>query len=88
MFNDFIKHYNIIRSILRDVFLYGCFSREDLGEKRKLSSRKISYEIRRIQQYIETEFIKTDRDGRNKLLALELYKLQGQHNKKGKHFCI
>ncbi|KLU65973.1 hypothetical protein DEAC_c20120 [Desulfosporosinus acididurans] len=70
MFNDFIKHYNIIRSILRDVFLYGCFSREDLGEKRKLSSRKISYEIRRIQQYVETEFIKTDRDGRNKLLAL------------------
>ncbi len=35
MFNDFIKHYNIIRLILRDVFLYGCFSREDLGEKRK-----------------------------------------------------
>lgn len=63
MFNDFIKHYNIIRSILRDVFLYGCFSREGLGEKRKLSSRKISYEIRRIQQYVETEFIKTDRDG-------------------------
>lgn len=70
MFDDFIKHYNIIRSILRDVFLYGCFSREGLGEKRKLSSRKVSYEIRRIQQYVESEFIKTDRDGRNKLLSL------------------
>ncbi|WP_027624565.1 helix-turn-helix transcriptional regulator [Clostridium lundense] len=70
MFNDFIKHYNIIRSILRDVFLYGCFSREDLGDKRKLSSRKISYEIRRIQQYVEGSFVKTDRQGRNKLLAL------------------
>lgn len=70
MFNDFIKHYNIIRAILRDVFLYGCFSREDLEGKRKLSSRKVSYEIRRIQQYVEAEFIRTDRDGRNKLLAL------------------
>ncbi|URZ05480.1 WYL domain-containing protein [Clostridium felsineum] len=70
MFNDFIKHYNIIRDILRDVFLYGCFSREDLEEKRNMSSRKISYEMRRIQQYIESEFIRIDRDGRNKLLAL------------------
>lgn len=70
MFSDFIKHYNIIRTILRDVFLYGCFSREDMERKRKLSSRKISYEIRRIQQYVEAEFIRTDRDGRNKLLAL------------------
>lgn len=58
MFNDFIKHYNIIRAILRDVFLYGCFSREDLGGKRNLSSRKISYEIRRIQQYVEDHLLK------------------------------
>lgn len=70
MFNDFIKHYSIITSILRDVFLYGCFSREGLEEKRNISSRKISYEIRRIQQYVESEFIRSDRDGRNKLLAL------------------
>jgi len=28
MFSDFIKHYNIIRDILRDCFLYGCFSRD------------------------------------------------------------
>lgn len=70
MFADFIKHYNIIRSILRDVFLYGCFSREGLEDKRNLSSRKISYEIRRIQQYIEEEYIRTDRDGRYKLLSL------------------
>jgi hypothetical protein len=80
MFSDFIKHYNIIRSILRDVFLYGCFSREGLEEKRKLSSRKISYEIRRIQQYIESEFIKIDRDGRNKLLALTYDSIRNTEN--------
>ncbi|MDP4178589.1 MAG: WYL domain-containing protein, partial [Bacillota bacterium] len=80
MFSDFIKHYNIIRSILRDVFLYGCFSREGLEGKRKLSSRKVSYEIRRIQQYVEAEFIRTDMDGRNKLLALTYDSIRNTEN--------
>jgi predicted DNA-binding transcriptional regulator YafY len=70
MFSDFIKHYNIIRDILRDCFLYGCFSRDGLEIKRKVSSRKISYEMRRIQQYIEEKYIKSDKDGRYKLLSL------------------
>jgi len=70
MFSDFIKHYNIVRTILRDVFLYGCFSIEGLEGKKNISSRKISYEIRRIQQYVQEEFIRTDRDGRYKLLSL------------------
>lgn len=70
MFSDFIKHYNNIRGILRNVFLYGCFSRGGLENKNVVSSRKVSYEIRRIQQYIESEFIKVDKDGRNKLLSL------------------
>lgn len=80
MFSDFIKHYNIIRSILRDVFLYGCFSREGLEGKKKLSSRKISYEIRRIQQYVQDEFIRTDRDGRYKLLALTYDSIRNTEN--------
>lgn len=80
MFNDFIKHYNIIRVILRDIFLYGCFSREDLCNKRNLSSRKISYEIRRIQQYVEEAFVKSDRDGRNKLLALTYDSIRNTEN--------
>ena len=80
MFSDFIKHYNIIRNVLRDVFLYGCFSREGLEDKRKLSSRKISYEIRRIQQYVEEEFIRTDRDGRYKLLALTYDSIRNTEN--------
>ncbi len=64
MFNDFIKHYNIIRHILRDCFLYGCFSRDGLENKRNISSRKVSYEMRRIQQYVEDEYIRFDKDGR------------------------
>lgn len=70
MFSDFIKHYNIIRDILRDCFLYGCFSRDGLENKRNVSSRKVSYEMRRIQQYVEEKYIKVDKDGRYKLLSL------------------
>lgn len=70
MFPDFIKHYDMIRSILRDVFLYGCFSKSDLENKNNNSSRKISYEMRRIRQYIESDFIRVDKDGKNKLLNL------------------
>ncbi|WP_265445555.1 helix-turn-helix transcriptional regulator [Acetivibrio straminisolvens] len=70
MFSDFIKHYSIIRDILRDCFLYGCFSKDDLESKRNISSRKVSYEMRRIQQYVEEKYIKVDKDGRYKLLNL------------------
>ena len=70
MFSDFIKHYNIIRDILRDCFLYGCYSRDGLESKRKVSSRKVSYEMRRIQQYVEEKYIRVDKDGRFKLLNL------------------
>ena len=58
MFSEFIKHYNNIREILRDIFLYGCFSREALEEKNGKSTRKLKYEMRRIQYYIKNDFIK------------------------------
>ncbi|OOM05891.1 hypothetical protein [Clostridium saccharobutylicum] len=70
IFPDFIKHYDLIRSILRDVFLYGCFTKDDLENKNYGSSRKVSYEMRRIKQYIEKDFVKIDKDGKNKLLSL------------------
>lgn len=70
MFSEFIKHYNIIRDILRDCFLYGYFSRDGLENKRNVSSRKVSYEMRRIQQYVEEKYIRFDKDGRYKLMSL------------------
>lgn len=80
MFSDFIKHYDNIRGILRNIFLYGCFSREALENKSVVSSRKISYEIRRIQQYLQDEFIKIDKDGRNKLLNLSYNPINNSKN--------
>lgn len=80
MFPDFVKHYDIIRSILRDVFLYGCFSKSELENKNKNSSRKISYEMRRIRQYIESDFIKIDKNGKNKLLSLSYDSISNTRN--------
>lgn len=80
MFPDFIKHYNIIRSILRDIFLYGCFSKIELENKNMNSSRKISYEMRRIRQYIENDFIRIDNNGKNKLLSLSYDSISNTKN--------
>ncbi|WP_294378351.1 YafY family protein [uncultured Clostridium sp.] len=80
MFPDFIKHYDIIRSILRDVFLYGCFSKSELENKNKNSSRKISYEMRRIRQYIKDDFVRVDRNGKNKLLNLSCDSISNTKN--------
>lgn len=80
IFPDFIKHYDLIRSILRDVFLYGCFSKCDLENKNHGSSRKVSYEMRRIKQYIENDFIKIDKDGKNKLLSLSYDDISNTNN--------
>lgn len=80
MFNEFIKNYNILRTILRECFLYGCYSREDLEKKMKISSRKISYEIRRIQQFIGQEYIKIDKYGRYNLLNLTYDFLRHRNN--------
>lgn len=70
LFQDFTKHYENIRSILRDIFLYGCYTKSQLENQNKISSRKLNYEIRRIEQYIDKEFFTEDRDGRVKLLSL------------------
>lgn len=80
MFPDFIKHYDTIRTILRDIFLYGCFSKSDLENKNRKSSRKISYEMKRIKQYIESDFIKVDKNGKNKLLNLSYDSISNTKN--------
>ncbi|MDA8226256.1 MAG: slipin family protein [Desulfitobacterium hafniense] len=60
--------------------LYGCFSINDLENKRDVSSRKVSYEIRRIQQFVEEKYIKVDKDGRFKLLSLTYDSLKHTDN--------
>ena len=80
MFQDFIKHYEDIREVLRILFLYGCFSKENIQKQKKISNRKLSYELRRIKQYINKDFFCEDIYGKNKLIGLTYDSISNTHN--------
>ena len=58
--NFLIRDYENIREILRDIYIYGCFSRDDFIEK-GISGRKYDNEKRRINAYLPNDFIKNRR---------------------------
>ena len=61
-----IRDYSDIRDILRDIYIYGCFSRDDYINK-GISGRKYDNEHRRITSYLPDKFIKKKRDGKRVL---------------------
>ncbi len=62
-----IRDYDNIRDILRDVYIYGCFTKEDFV-KNGISSRKYDKEQMRIKAYLPDKFIKSRRVGKKTLL--------------------
>lgn len=62
-----IRDYNNIRQILRDVYIYGCFSRDDFIEK-GIGGRKYDNEQRRISAYLPDKFIQKRRLNKRVLL--------------------
>ncbi len=56
-----IRDYENIRSILRDVYIYGCFSKDDYVEKQGISGRKYDKEQQRISAYLPKKFIRKRR---------------------------
>ena len=74
-----IRDYENIRNILRDIYLYGCFSRDDFIEK-GISGRKYDNEQRRINAYLPKHFIKKRRVNK-KVLHYCSYKIaDSSHN--------
>ena len=61
-----IRDYADIRDILRDIYIFGCFSRDDYISK-GISGRKYDNEQRRIASYLPSKFIKKKRDGKRVL---------------------
>ena len=59
--NLLIRDYNDIRRILRDIYIFGCYSREDFIN-RGISGRKYDNEQRRINAYLPDGFIKKRRE--------------------------
>ncbi len=52
-----IRDYENIREILRDIYIFGCFSKEDFIKK-GISGRKYDNEQRRISAYLPKHFVK------------------------------
>lgn len=61
-----IRDYSDIRDILRDIYIFGCFSRDDFIKK-GISGRKYDNEQRRIMSYLPEKFIKKKRVGKRVL---------------------
>lgn len=55
--NYLIRDYENIRAILRDIYIFGCFSKDDFVEKLGISSRKYDKEQQRIRAYLPEKFI-------------------------------
>ena len=62
---DFIRDYEKIRSVLRDLFVYGCFHRSDF-EKRNISVRKYDNEKRKITTFLKSKYIIEETENRKK----------------------
>lgn len=62
-----IRDYENIRQILRDIYIYGCFTRDDFIEM-GISGRKYDNEQRRISAYLPDKFIRKRRIDKKVLL--------------------
>ena len=75
-----IRDYENIRHILRDVYMYGCFSREDFIAK-GISGRKYDNEQRRITAYLPEDFIQKRRENKKVVLYCSYDKKESYSNK-------
>lgn len=74
-----IRDYGNIRKILRDIYIFGCFSRDDFIEK-GYSGRKYDNEQRRISAYLPEKFIQKRRANRKVILYCKYGISDGAHN--------
>lgn len=77
--NLLIRDYENIRGILRDIYIYGCFSRDDFIEK-GISGRKYDNEQRRINAYLPEHFIQKRRVNKKVLQYCKYSMLDSANN--------
>lgn len=75
-----IRDYENIRNILRDIYIFGCFSRDDYIEKRGISGRKYDKEQQRISAYLPQSFIQKRRVDKKVLLYCRYNPNEGSDN--------
>ena len=75
-----IRDYENIRQILRDIYIFGCFSRDDFIEKKGISGRKYDKEQQRINAYLPKKFIQKRRVDKKVLLYCAYSVMDGGSN--------
>ena len=75
-----IRNYENIRQILRDIYIFGCFSRDDFIEKKGISGRKYDKEQQRISAYLPERFIQKRRVDKKVLLYCAYTAMDGGNN--------
>lgn len=78
--NLLIRDYENIRQILRDIYIFGCFSRDDFIENKGISGRKYDKEQQRINAYLPSKFIQKRRVDKKVLLYCSYSMLDGSNN--------
>ena len=82
MGNDFIKAYEKLRPVLRDLYLYGCFGRGDFPQ-RQISARKYDNEKRKIVHFLPQPHVRQERAGRKVYVRLlgDMFHVKGNYLK-------
>lgn len=75
-----IRDYENIRQLLRDIYIYGCFSRDDYIEKNGISGRKYDKEQQRISAYLPEKFIRKRRVNKKVLMYCTYSTFDGAEN--------
>lgn len=68
-YNYFIKKHSTIRNILKNIYIYGCYDKEQLVELCNISDKKYDNETRRIRFFINRNNLVEIRRGRNKIVS-------------------
>lgn len=77
--DSLIRDYSNIRSILRDVYIFGCYSKDDFV-KSGMSARKYDNEKKRIMSYISKDFIYQRNVNRKSIMYCSYHMENGSRN--------
>lgn len=78
--NHFIRDYDKIRKIIRNWYLYGCYTKEEYMKKLNISARTYDLEVNRLRSYIDEKHYQNKRNHRKKEMAFLYNKFQDSSN--------
>ena len=74
--NHFIREYDKVRKIVKNWFLYGCYTKEEYMHKLGISARTYDLEVNRLATYIDERYFQDKRNNRKKEMGFIYDKFQ------------